>query len=368
MPKPIRSKHSPYYQFDFQRNKRRFHGSTRQTSERKAQAFIDRLIARIDAGEDIKPEITLDDACKAYWIDKGQHERSSATTEYQLENLCSLIGPNKVLSAIKVKDFRDYIGKRRLNVKPASINREWQLARRVWKHVQNDHGVSDIKWGELALAEPKERVRELKAAEEVELFNNLPESLKPIVEFAILSGQRKAAIVGLRRDKINWEAAEATIINKGGAEHTFPLSPAMIEVILEQPEVDGCPFVFTYVCERPAPKRKDRPARRKGERYPFSEQGWDRKWRKAMKDAGIADFKFHDLRHTTATRIMRSSGNIKAASLLLGHTDIRTTSRYAHVGMDDLRAVMVESESRNTHGRRLTPSPESGTNPSESEV
>ncbi len=142
----------------------------------------------------------------------------------------------------------------------------------------------------------------------------------------------------------------------------------MVDLIMEQPEVDGCPFVFTYVCERPSPKRADRPARRKGERYPFSQQGWDRKWRKARKDAGVSDFRFHDLRHTTATRIIRNSGNLKAVSNLLGHTDIRTTSRYAHVGSDDLRAIMVETESRNTHGHRLTNKPESGTNPSESEA
>lgn len=368
MPRPIPDKRSPYFQYDFQRNKRRFYGSTRQKTERKAQAYIDRLIARIDRGEDIKPEITLDDACKAYWIDKGQHERSHATTEYQLANLCALIGANKVLSAIKQKDFRDFIAKRRASVKPASVNREWQLARRVWKHVQRDFAASPIEWGELALREPKERVRELKADEEQRLFDALPEALKPIVEFAILSGQRKSAVVGLEWGKIDWKAGEATIINKGGDPHKFPLSLALVQLILEQPQVDDCPFVFTYVCERPAPKRKDRPARRKGVRYPFSQQGWDRKWRQAMTDAGVVDFKFHDLRHTTATRIIRDSGNLKAVSNLLGHTDIRTSSRYAHVDKDDLRLIMEEAESRNTTGKRLTATAETRTNPSESEA
>lgn len=367
MPKPIPDKRSPYFQYDFQRHKRRFHGSTRCTSRRKAQEFIDRLIARIERGDDIRPEITLNDACLAYWKDKGQHEASCATTEYQLANLCSIIGPNKLLSAIRERDFRDFIATRRASVKPASINREWQLARRVWKHVQEDFATSTIKWGDLALKEPTERVRELNAAEERKLFEALPEGLKPIVEFAILSGQRKSAVVGLRWEKIDWFNGLATIVNKGGSEHTFPLSPEAIELLLEQPEVDECPFVFTYVCERPAPKRKDRPARTKGERYAFSKQGWDRKWRKAKKDAGVSDFRFHDLRHTTATRIMRNSGNIKAVSSLLGHTDIRTSSRYAHVQKEDLRKIMAETESRNTHGRRLTKTPETRTTPSETE-
>lgn len=309
----------------------------------------------------------MDAACLAYWNDKGQHEASCDTTEYQLANLCSMIGGNKLLSAIKDRDFRDFIAKRRASVKPASVNREWQLARRVWKHVAGDFATSDIKWGDLALKEPKERVRELNAAEERRLFDALPDSLKPIVEFAILSGQRKSAVVGLLWDKIDWNNGLATIVNKGGDDHTFPLSPEAIELLLEQPVVDDCPFVFTYVCERPAPKRKDRPARRKGERYAFSKQGWDRKWRKAKLDAGVSDFRFHDLRHTTATRIMRNSGNIKAVSSLLGHTDIRTSSRYAHVQKEDLRKIMAETESRNTHGRRLTEQPQTRTTPNETE-
>ncbi|WP_022684632.1 tyrosine-type recombinase/integrase [Sphingobium bisphenolivorans] len=367
MPKPIKDERSPYWQYDFQRNKRRFYGSTGTTSKRKAQEFINRLLDEIASGKNALPEITMDQACDAYWVDKGQHERSSKTTEYQLANLITGIGKNKLLSSIRISDFRAYIAKRRLDVSNASVNREWQLARRVWRHVGHSHSVSDIKWGELRLDEPPERVRELSADEEQRIFDALPDSLKPIVEFAILTGQRKSEVVGLRWDKINWQAGEARVEKKGGGEHKFPLSHAAVLLILEQPEVDDCPFVFTYVCERPSPARKDRPARKKGVRYPFSKQGWDRKWRKAREVAGIGDFRFHDLRHTTATRIMRATGNIKAASKMLGHTDVRTTSRYAHVQMDDLRAILLDTESRNNTGKRLTNEPETRINTEEME-
>lgn len=367
MPKPIKTPRSPYWQYDFQHAKRRFHGSTRETSKRKAQEYIDRLVAEIRSGKHGTPEITVDQACDAYWKDKGQHERSHRTTEYQLANLCQGLGPTRLLSSITIRHFRDYIAKRRAQVSNASVNREWQLARRVWKHVAATHAVAPIKWGELKLKEPDERVRELTADEEQRLFDALPDALKPVVEFAILSGQRRSAVIGLRWDRIDWNAGEATIENKGGGDHRFPLSPALVQLVLEQPQVDGCPFVFTYVCERPAPKRKDRPARRKGERYPFSQQGWYRKWQKAKAEAGVQDFRFHDLRHTTATRIMRRTGNIKAAGKLLGHTDIRTTSRYAHVSQEDLRAVMADTESRTGPGQRLTVTPETRTNAGESE-
>lgn len=368
MPKPIKDDRSPYLQYDFQIRKQRFYGSTRCTSERQAQRFIDKLVARINSGENIKPEISLDAACLAYWNDKGQHLASSRDVDYQLANLCTLIGGNRLLSGIGAKQFREFIAKRRAKVSNASVNREIQLARRVWRHVGDDNAVTTIKWGDLELEEPEMRKRELNAQEEQRLFAKLPDSLMPIVEFAILTGQRKSAVVGLRWDRINWQDGEATITNKGGGSHTFPLSPAAVFLLLEQPEVDGCPFVFTYVCERPAPKRRDRPARRKGERYAFSKGGWARKWYKALEDAGVSDFRFHDLRHTTATRILRSSGNLKAASTLLGHTDIRTTMRYAHVLREDLRAIMAGTESRNATGKRLTGGAETRTIPPETEV
>lgn len=354
MPKPLKDKRSPNWQYDFQRNGRRFYGSTGTANKRAAQKHIDALIDRIAEGTHGHGEITINEACDAYWQDKGQHERSHRTTEYQLANLVEGFGANTLLTSITIKEFRLYVAKRRAQVSNSSVNREWQLARRVWRHVAETHRVSTIKWGELKLDEPAERIRELSAAEETALFEQLPAALRPVVEFAILSGQRRSAVIGLRWDKIDWEANEATIINKGGDPHTFPLTPAMKALIAEQPTVTDCPFVFTYECERRSPKRKDRPARRKGLRYPFTLQGWQRKWRKALTDAGIGDFRFHDLRHTSATRIMRATGNIKAASKLLGHTDIRTTSRYAHVGMDDLRELMSGTEARNNTGKRLT--------------
>ncbi len=361
MPKPIPSTRSPYFQYDFQVKGQRFHGSTYCSTKRDAQTYIDNFRREVLLGSG-KPDITLDRACLAYWEDKGKHEASSGTTSYQLANLCEIIGKNMMLSQIGIPEFRAFVGKRRgQGVSHASINREWQLARRVWKHVEDTYATSNMKWGSLRLDEPKERVRELSAEEEKALFAALPDDLKPVVMFAILSGQRRSAVVALRWDKIDWQGGEATIINKGGAPHAFPLSPAMVQLILEQPKLDDCPNVFTYVCERHSPTRKDRPRRIKGKRYPFSEEGWTRKWYKALATAGITNFRFHDLRHTSATRLMRQTGNLKAASRLLGHTDIRTTSRYAHVGMEDLRSMMAATESRNAHGKNLSDDAKSAT-------
>lgn len=51
----------------------------------------------------------------------------------------------------------------------------------------------------------------------------------------------------------------------------------------------------------------------------------------AIRRAGIDDFRFHDLRHTFASQVLLRGGSLKDIQELLGHKDIRTTMRYAHL-------------------------------------
>ena len=50
----------------------------------------------------------------------------------------------------------------------------------------------------------------------------------------------------------------------------------------------------------------------------------------ALKEAGITNFRFHDLRHTVGTRMADAKVPITAVCDILGHADVRTTMRYAH--------------------------------------
>ena len=66
----------------------------------------------------------------------------------------------------------------------------------------------------------------------------------------------------------------------------------------------------------------------------------------ALTAAEIENFRFHDLRHTRGTRILRQTGNLAAAQKALAHKNIRTTLRYAHAFDDDVRKALEASESR----------------------
>lgn len=338
--KPAKSR---FWQYDFQWKNNRYHGSTGCTSKRDAERFEAEERRRAALGETAKPSIGIDDACGAWWEAKGQWLRSEKTVIYQLANLAEGLGKSKPLQDLRLADIDAYIARRRASVKSSSVNRETALLRRVidWTAARG-FDAPTIDWKQVKLKEASATTRVLAADEELRLFAKLPTSLKPIVEFALLSGQRKAEIVTLRWADVDFPNARATVWAKGQKPHSFPLTPRLVALIANQPK--KCPQVFTYVCERSAPSRKDRVQRIKGERYPFSAQGWDRKWRKALKDAGIEGYRFHDNRHTAATR----TGSIEVANRLLGHSDMRTTQRYFHTAEDVVRKAMIAAESRNS--------------------
>jgi integrase len=96
-------------------------------------------------------------------------------------------------------------------------------------------------------------------------------------------------------------------------------------------------YIFTYVCKRSRGERK------KGQRYPYSQNGWRKDWKAALEAAGIEDFRFHDLRHTFGTRVLRTTRNVKLVQKAMAHDDITTTAKYGHVLLDDIREGMEET-------------------------
>src|SRR5712692_4506100 len=67
-----------------------------------------------------------------------------------------------------------------------------------------------------------------------------------------------------------------------------------------------------------------------------------RQFDKARNAAGLSDFRFHDLRHTAATRMADHGTSAFTIAAILGHSDIRMTSRYTHA-TDRARRAAVES-------------------------
>jgi integrase len=86
----------------------------------------------------------------------------------------------------------------------------------------------------------------------------------------------------------------------------------------------------------------------------------DKAWRALTEIAGIENFRFHDLRHHFASRLVQSGIDLNTVRELLGHADITMVLRYAHMSPDRL-AMAVERVVRTA----AEPAPNSPTQPSQ---
>jgi len=58
------------------------------------------------------------------------------------------------------------------------------------------------------------------------------------------------------------------------------------------------------------------------------------------KKTGINDFRFHDLRHTTASWIIQNGGDLLMVKEVLGHKTLQSSYRYTHLAEGQIKGVM----------------------------
>lgn len=227
----------------------------------------------------------------------------------------AVIGSRK-LSEISAKDIDDYKLKRLAEVKPASVNRELEVLSHLftiaerWKKFFGKNPVSQA--GLFKLNNQVERI--LTPEEEERLLAGSAQHLKPIINVALNTGMRKGEILTLTWEDVDFNNNILTVkhtISKSKKAKVIPISSKVRKILLEQKlKTAGCNYVFTFEGK---PIRDVR-----------------RAFEKACKRAGIQGLRFHDLRHTAATRMIEAGVSIVAVCKVLGHAEIRTTMRYAH--------------------------------------
>ena len=343
---------SPYFHFDFVWQGRRFYGSTGCRTKREAVRHEERERAKARNGGNARPPITLDEACGLY-ADKVDDKPSWRHSERNIKLLLAEFGTTVLLGDIHQRDLIGLVAKRRAGRSNASVNRELEDWRAIWRCASKARfDVGEMPdWGSLMLKVARMDPRELAAAEEIALFGELRADIIDFCLFALKTGWRKSEVLGLRWSDVDINGATASTIIKGGDKVSRPLTQEMVVIIANQPKVG--PFVFTYKAIRTRPGFKDKlgrpqPARKEGERYPMTATVLRKPWAAAKSAAGVEDFRFHDLRHTRGTRILRATGNLAAAKEALKHRSIKTTLRYAHAAADDVRNALEVSDSRNS--------------------
>lgn len=150
------------------------------------------------------------------------------------------------------------------------------------------------------------------------------EMLQYIVLFLIYTGARKREVLDARWRDVDWAQKSWRIPKtKSGKVRHVPLSTGAMKVLehlrlkvrkgfLEDQAIfanpnTGDPFVSFFYS-----------------------------WNNARVRAGLPDFRIHDLRHSFASYLVNAGRSLYEVQELLGHADIKTTSRYAHLSRERL--------------------------------
>lgn len=98
-----------------------------------------------------------------------------------------------------------------------------------------------------------------------------------MVRFARVTGARLGNVIDLTWRQVDWDAGTIVFRVKsrkpGGELHYLPITPA-VAVILSRERGRHQARVFTYVCARNRYDPRTKVLQRKGERYPFTHDGW----------------------------------------------------------------------------------------------
>lgn len=255
-------------------------------------------------------------------------KRSTDRDRASLKHLHPFFGPYAI-KEISPKVISQYKSERLLaRAKPATVNRElallkhaFSLAVREWEWLQ-DNPVRKVSMEK----EPQGRDRWLTEEEEVAALQNCPEWLREAVTFAIDTGCRRGEMLSLSWKHVNLERGVATIYGQKTAEwRTIPLTKRVREMLSSKNA-----------------RQKVRALRENvvfsngtGQPINIHELRWG--FESALKAAGIGDFRWHDLRHSFATRLAQNGVDLFTIQKLLGHKSFAMTQRYAHHCEESLR-------------------------------
>jgi integrase len=147
------------------------------------------------------------------------------------------------------------------------------------------------------------------------------------IQMLIYTGCRKSEILTLKWADVQLEQNCIHLKDSKTGEKIVPLnsfSKAVLENMKHQP---NNPYVFCG--KKPSTHLTD----------------VKKRWTKIRKTLGIEDVRMHDLRHTFASMAIKSGLGLYQVSKLLGHSNIQTTMRYAHIEKEELvkSAKVVES-------------------------
>ncbi len=275
---------------------------------------------------------TLRDLAGPFLEHKRAQERDMVTLEARLKNLLAHFG-NTPLEAVEEGIDGYVLSRREAGVSNATINREIAVLRHMLRlGVRKFRLLRHEPYIE-SLQEDGARDRELAEAEEEALLKECRQDLRDLLEAGLLTGMREGELIGLTASQVDLEGRVISFRpTKKGLKRLMPIGERFYYVLARRINGSGLSptdLVFSNGC-------------RSWERWHIRNQ-----LKAAMRRAGIENFRFHDCRHTTASRLRRRGADLDHIRRVLGHRGIKTTEGYVHYEAEQLRPILALLESTN---------------------
>ncbi len=241
-----------------------------------------------------------------------------------------------LLSDITPELIREQLKPQKANA-PATYNRHRAVLASIFKFAieQNQDDENDKVYLKLnpcneikSLTENNKRVRYLSDEEKPRLLK----AAKAIggkfylaVLIALGSGMRKGELLGLRWGDIDFDRNLAILHDtKNGSDRHTPIPDVVMELVKPYRQI-GNALIFPSTID------------------PDIAFDFRKQWERALREANITDFRWHDLRHDTASTLARDGHSLLQIAEVLGHKSIISTQRYAHVDANCKSKILNET-------------------------
>ena len=275
-----------------------------------------------------RERITFRDFSKIYFERYGKKKRSWERSDksYLRANLIPYFG-HLLLSEIDSFLIENYISKRiKDGVKESTINRELACLRKMFNKAIDWEFVAENPISKVEFFSEKDNLKERILAEEEEdrLLDTSSEHLQPILIVALNTGMRLGEILNLEWRHIDLDAQRIRVEKtKSGKIRFIEINTLLLQEFLKLRSKSGNgQFVF------PNPET----------RRPYRDI--KKAFKGACKRAGINGLRFHDLRHTFATRLIEKGVDLITIKDLLGHSTVKITERYTHSNSEQKRRAV----------------------------
>ena len=325
-------KRGRFWEISFIDNDGKRHRASTKTVDRElAQKILDSVRGKVAEEKWLSrfpgESISFREMMEKYLEEHASKLASARDLAGYAKNLCSFFG-DCLLTRITPRLISEYKVKRRKDgVKPATINRElasmkkaYNLAMKEWQWV-SENPVLKVSMER----ENNKRDRWLRVDEEARLLEACLGWLREIVIFALNTGMRLSEILRLMWKDVDLNRKTLTVMkSKNTEKRTIPLNGTAFRMLwMKSLMPKESEFVFPSQAHTM-----------------LSKYNVERAFRKARKRAKVDDFKFHDLRHTFATRLVQGGESLYSVQVLLGHKTAAMTQRYSHHNPESLRSTV----------------------------